>query len=67
MKYRSSNCSRWIAADNPTVDKHNAIELELREFCQAIVDGHGNGVTFDQGARAVEVASRIMDQIVSHE
>ena len=67
MKLELPEGDRWIAADNPTVDKHNAIELELREFCQAIVDGYGNGVTFDQGARAVEVASRIMDQIVSHE
>jgi len=67
MKLELPDGDRWIAADNPTVNKHNAIELELREFCDAIQHNGGPGVTFEQGARAVEVASRIMDQIMKHE
>ena len=59
--------TRWIAADNPTVEKHNAIEQELREFNDAIQHNSQKGVTFEQGARAVEVASGIMEQIMKHE
>ena len=58
--------TRWIAADNPAVEKHNAIELELVEFNQAILGQNTSGVTFEQGAKAVEVASLIMDQIERH-
>jgi predicted dehydrogenase len=59
--------TRWIAADNPAVEKHNAIELELIEFNQAILGNSSSGVSFEHGARAVEVASMIMDQIARHE
>jgi predicted dehydrogenase len=67
MKLDLPDGTRWIAADNPTVEKHNAIELELREFCDAICQMSTQGVSFDQGARAVEVAALIMDQIKKHE
>ena len=67
MKLDLPDGTRWIAADNPAVEKHNAIELELREFCDAILNDSKKGVTFDQGAKAVEIASRIMDQIMKHE
>lgn len=58
---------RWIAADNPSIEKHNAIELELREFLQSIQGCEPDGVTFQHGARAVEVAHQIMEQINQYE
>jgi predicted dehydrogenase len=67
MKLDLPDGARWIAADNPVVHKHNAIELELREFCEAISHNSTKGVSFHQGARAVEVASQIMAQIMKHE
>jgi len=67
MKLDLPEGDRWIAADNPVVSKHNAIELELTEFYQAICNNSDAGVSFQQGARAVEVASQIMEQIIKHE
>ncbi len=67
MKLDLPEGDRWIAADNPVVSKHNAIELELTEFYQAICNYSDAGVSFQQGARAVEVASQIMEQIMKHE
>lgn len=67
MKLDLPEGTRWIAADNPAVEKHNAIELELREFNDAIRHQSTKGVSFDQGAKAVEVASLIMNQIMKHE
>jgi predicted dehydrogenase len=67
MKLDLPDGERWIAADTPSVTKHNAIEEELKEFCQAIQGNSATGVSFHQGARAVEVASQIMEQIVKHE
>ncbi len=67
MKLDLPDGDRWIAADNPVVSKHNAIELELTEFYHAIYNNSDSGVSFQQGARAVEVASQIMEQIMKHE
>lgn len=67
MKLELPDGNRWIAADNPAVTKHNAIEAELTEFYEAISNNSNTGVTFEQGARAVKVASQIMDQISKHE
>jgi len=67
MKMDLPGGARWIAADNPTVVKHNAIEEELKEFHQAIHNGSDQGVTFMQAAKAVDVAYRIMDQITKYE
>ena len=67
MKLELPEGNRWIAADNPSVTKHNAIEAELTEFCDAIRNNSISGVTFEQGAKAVKVASQIMDQISRHE
>lgn len=67
MKLDLPDGARWIAADNPGVVKHNAIEQELKEFYEGIRFKSTKGVTFEQGARAVEVASSIMEQIMKHE
>lgn len=67
MKLDLPDGARWIAADNPAIEKHNAIEEELKEFFNAIRNNSNHGVTFDDGAKAVEVAHRIMDQITQHE
>lgn len=67
MKLDLPEGDRWIAAENPVVNKHNAIELELTEFYHAIRHNSVSGVSFEQGARAVEVASQIMEQIMKHE
>ena len=66
MKMDLPEGTRWIAADNPEIEKHNAIELELREFLEAIQSQSSEGVNFEQGARAVQVAHQIMDQITQH-
>lgn len=67
MKIDLQDGEKWIAADQPEVHKNNAIEEELREFCLAIQAGSGHGVTFDDGARAVDVANQIMQQITPYE
>lgn len=67
MKLELPDGDRWIAADNPSVTKHNAIEAELIEFCEAIKNNSDTGVSFQQGARAVKVAAQIMEQISKHE
>jgi predicted dehydrogenase len=67
MKLDLPDGERWIAADNPQVSRHNAIEEELKEFIGAIGGQAGAGVTFEEGARAVEVASQITAQIRQHE
>ena len=67
MKLDLPEGDRWIAADNPVVHKHNAIELELTEFYEGICHNSISGVSFEQGARAVEVATQIMEQIMKHE
>ena len=63
MKLELPNGDRWIAADNPSVTKHNAIEQELIEFYEAIQGRSDTGVSFSEGARAVEVAYAILEQI----
>lgn len=67
MKLELPDGPRWIAADNPGIEKHNAIEEELKEFYLAINNNSTTGVTFDDGAKAVAVAHQIMDQITRHE
>lgn len=67
MKLDLPDGPRWIAADNPGIEKHNAIEEELKEFYNAIKNNSTHGVTFDDGAKAVEVAHQIMDQINPYE
>jgi len=67
MKLDLPDGPRWIAADNPGILKHNAIEEELKEFYNAIRNNSTHGVTFDDGAKAVEVAHQIMDQITQYE
>ncbi len=67
MKMDLPDGTRWIAADSPEIKKHNAIELELREFLEAIHNLSDQGVTFQQAAKAVDVAHQIMDQINKYE
>lgn len=67
MKLDLPGGARWIAADNPQVTRHNAIEAELREFNKAIRGHSKDGVTFAQAAKAVDVAYKIMDQITKYE
>lgn len=67
MKMELPEGTRWIAADSPEIQKHNAIELELIEFLHAIRNSSDDGVTFKQGAKAVEVAYQIMEQITGYE
>lgn len=67
MKLDLPEGARWIAADNPQVTKHNAIEEELKEFQLAIRGQSSAGVSFGDGARAVDVAEQIMAQIRRHE
>lgn len=67
MKLDLPDGPRWIAADNPGIEKHNAIEEELKEFYNAIANNSTYGVTFEDGAKAVEVAHKIMEQITQYE
>lgn len=67
MKMDLPDGTRWIAADSPSIEKHNAIELELKEFLSAIQGESSKGVSFEDGAKAVAVAHQIMDQIQQYE
>jgi hypothetical protein len=67
MKLELPEGDRWIGADQPLIVKNNAIEEELREFLEAIQGNSTLGVTFDDGARAVDVANQIMKQIIPYE
>lgn len=67
MKMDLPDGTRWIAADNPPIEKHNAIEEELKEFLEAIQHQSTHGVSFAAGAKAVEVAHQIMEQITGYE
>ncbi len=67
MKMDLPDGTRWIAADSPVIEKHNAIEQELMEFLRAIQNHSTQGVSFHEGAKAVEVAHQIMEQITSYE
>ena len=67
MKIDLPDGVKWIAADSPEIQKHNAIEEELREVLSAIRDGSEQGVTFESGYKAVEVAYQIMEQITPYE
>lgn len=67
MKLDFPEGTRWIAADNPDVKKHNAIEVELIDFLEAIQGDTHKGVSFKDGAMAVEIAHQIMEQIQQYE
>ncbi len=67
MKLDLPDGARWIAADAPAIEKGNAIEEELKEFLLAIQGQSTQGVSFEDGAKAVDVAHRIMEQIMAYE
>lgn len=63
MKIDMEAGERWIAADNPEIVKHNAIEAELRDFVNAIIGNTSVGVTFRDGMKAVQVAFGIIHKM----
>ncbi len=67
MKLDLPEGARWIAADAPEIEKGNAMEEELKEFLLAIQGQSSSGVSFEDGAKAVDIAHRIMEQIMAYE
>ncbi len=67
MKLDLPEGARWIAAEAPEIEKGNAIEEELKEFFLAIQGQSTSGVSFEDGAKAVDIAHKIMEQIMAYE
>lgn len=63
MKIDMEQGTRWIAAENPEIIKHNAIEAELKDFINSIMGVKTAGVTFQDGMKAVQVAFAIIHKM----
>lgn len=65
-KVKDDLYSKWLHRSNERGDSSNAIECEHREFLHAVRTGSGVTVSGDDGCRAIEIASRILDQVASN-
>lgn len=54
---------KQIYMENPPVVPNNAIRMELSEFAQAIIQNKPAIVTMEDGAKALEVATRIIEKV----
>jgi len=54
---------KQIYLDAPQVAANNAIKMELSTFADAIINNHSTVVTIEDGAKALEVAYKIIDKI----
>jgi hypothetical protein len=52
---------KQIYFENPSIEKNNPILEELEEFAKAIESDHMPPVPLEQGARALDVALRIIE------
>ena len=52
-----------IDIENPVIQKHNSIQKELEDFYNCILNSKKPRVSLEDGARALEVAKRIMNCI----
>lgn len=54
---------KQIFQENPPIIPNNAIRLELSEFAKAIINNTPTAVTIEDGAKALETATRIIERI----
>lgn len=66
-KVKDSLFSDWLNRVEQKATPANAIEQEQMEFFQAIQTGSSVTVTGEQGCQALEVASRILEQIAMNQ
>tara|TARA_B100001939_G_scaffold64604_1_gene53471 strand:- start:89 stop:1048 length:960 start_codon:yes stop_codon:yes gene_type:complete len=52
-----------IVIENPIITKHNSIQKELEDFYHCILENRKPRVSLHDGARALEVAKKIMESI----
>ena len=52
-----------IVIENPIITKHNSIQKELEDFYHCILENQKPKVSLLDGARALEVAKKIMECI----
>lgn len=52
-----------ILFSKPTIEPHNAIQLELSTFSESILNGTTPLVTIDDGYKALDVAHRILEKL----
>ena len=52
-----------IVIENPIITKHNSIQKELEDFYHCILENQKPRVSLHDGARALEVAKKIMESI----
>ncbi len=52
-----------ILFSKPTIEPHNAIQLELSTFADSILNGTTPLVTIDDGYKALDVAHRILEKL----
>ena len=52
-----------IVIENPIITKHNSIQKELEDFYHCILEDRKPRVSLNDGARALEVAKKIMESI----
>lgn len=52
-----------ILFSKPTIEPHNAIQLELSTFSDSILNGTTPRVTIDDGYKALDVAHRILEKL----
>lgn len=64
-QFRNELFSRWLPTETLPLEPCNAILEELKEFCAAVAQGQTPRVDGSAGARAVDVAARVLGAIDS--
>lgn len=54
---------KQLSVENPPVIPNNAIQMELSEFAQSIIQNKPTIVTIEDGAKALDTAMRIIERI----
>jgi predicted dehydrogenase len=54
---------KQLSVENPSVVPNNAIRVELFEFAQSIIENKPTIVTIEDGAKALEVATKVIEKI----
>lgn len=63
IDFGNTGHKKQVCLDAPTVAPNNAIKMELSTFAEAIINNHSTIITIEDGAKALEVAHRIIDKI----
>ena len=63
MTMHTNDGLKRIIIDTPSIMQNNAIEDELNDFYEAVVNGAPVSVTIEDGFRALHLAQLIQDKI----